>query len=187
MIGDILAQPSDKKIAHLNVYVNRKLNKAKRNHSTTKREGLAMIFALQKFQHYLLANPFAFFIDNQAMKYLVNKPIHQGRICWWLTFSRIWIWYYHSTKQKECHPKSPVLYICPIYIQSCNLPNPVICPCNFLGPFTFPVKVLCDLAKSFWLLRWMYPSPLVKVLYDPAKVLYGFKRWSTLILQRNQP
>ena len=43
-----------------------------------------MVFALQKFRHYLLANPFIFYTDHQALKYLVNKPLHHGRICRWL-------------------------------------------------------------------------------------------------------
>ena len=48
------------------------------------REALGMVFALQKYRHYLLANPFIFYIDHQALKYLVNKPLHHGRICHWL-------------------------------------------------------------------------------------------------------
>ena len=43
-----------------------------------------MVFALQKYRHYLLANPFIFYTDHQALKYLVNKPLHHGRICQWL-------------------------------------------------------------------------------------------------------
>ena len=43
-----------------------------------------MVFALQKHRHYLLANPFIFYTDHQALKYLVNKPLHHGRICRWL-------------------------------------------------------------------------------------------------------
>jgi hypothetical protein len=43
-----------------------------------------MIFTLHKFRHYLLANPFTFFIGHQALKYLVNKPVHQGNIFRWL-------------------------------------------------------------------------------------------------------
>ena len=43
-----------------------------------------MFFALPKFQHKLLANPFIFYTDHQALKYLVNKPLHHGRICRWL-------------------------------------------------------------------------------------------------------
>ena len=43
-----------------------------------------MVFSIQKFRHYLLANPFIFYTDHQALKYLVNKPLHHGRICRWL-------------------------------------------------------------------------------------------------------
>ena len=43
-----------------------------------------MVFTLQKYQHFLLANPFIFYTDHQALKYLVNKPLHHGRICRWL-------------------------------------------------------------------------------------------------------
>ena len=43
-----------------------------------------MVFALQKYRHYLLANPFAFHTDHQVLKYLVNKPLHHGRIFHWL-------------------------------------------------------------------------------------------------------
>ena len=50
----------------------------------TERESLGMVFALQKYRHYLLANPFVFYIDHQALKYLVNKPLHHGRIYRWL-------------------------------------------------------------------------------------------------------
>ena len=43
-----------------------------------------MGFSLQKFGHFLLANPFTFYTDHQALKYLVNKPLHHGRIFIWL-------------------------------------------------------------------------------------------------------
>ena len=43
-----------------------------------------MVFALKKYRHYLLDNPFIFYTNHQALKYLVNKPLHQGRICPWL-------------------------------------------------------------------------------------------------------
>ena len=66
------------------VYSSRKLNKAKRNYSTIEIEALGMVFALQKYPHYLLANPFTFYTDHQALKYLVNKPLHHGRIFRWL-------------------------------------------------------------------------------------------------------
>ena len=66
------------------VYSSWKLNKAERNYSTTEREALGMVFSLQKYRHYLLANPFTFYTNHQALKYFVSKPLHHGRICRWL-------------------------------------------------------------------------------------------------------
>ena len=43
-----------------------------------------MVYALQKFRHYLLGGQFKMFIDHSALKYLVNKPVLGGRICRWL-------------------------------------------------------------------------------------------------------
>jgi hypothetical protein len=43
-----------------------------------------MVYALQKFRHYLLGKHFNMFTDHSALKYLVNKPVLGGRICRWL-------------------------------------------------------------------------------------------------------
>jgi hypothetical protein len=43
-----------------------------------------MVYALQKFHHYLLGGHFKMFTDHSALKYLVNKPVLGGRICRWL-------------------------------------------------------------------------------------------------------
>lgn len=42
-----------------------------------------MVYAVKKFWHYLLANKFIFFVDHQALLYLVNKPCSTGRIVRW--------------------------------------------------------------------------------------------------------
>lgn len=52
---------------------------------TTERKGLAMVYALKKFWHYLLGTPFKFFIDHSMLKYLANKPVlGGGRIFQWI-------------------------------------------------------------------------------------------------------
>jgi len=43
-----------------------------------------MVYALQKFRHYLLRGYFKFFTDHFTIKYLVNKPMLEGRIFRWL-------------------------------------------------------------------------------------------------------
>jgi hypothetical protein len=43
-----------------------------------------MVYALQKFRHYLLGKHFKMFTYHSTLKYLVNKPVLGGRICRWL-------------------------------------------------------------------------------------------------------
>ena len=64
--------------------MSRKLLKADKNYSTIKHEGLAMVYVLQKFRHYLLGGHFKMYIDHSALKNLVNKPVLGGKICRWL-------------------------------------------------------------------------------------------------------
>jgi hypothetical protein len=61
-------------------YASKLLNHVERNYTTTKRETLVMIYAMKKFNHYLLANHFIFFVDHQALVYRVNRPLILGRI-----------------------------------------------------------------------------------------------------------
>ena len=82
-IRAILAQPGEKNMDYPISYASRQLNSAKRNYITTEREGLGMIYAVKNFRHYLLANKFTFFVDHQALLYLVNKPCNTGRIVRW--------------------------------------------------------------------------------------------------------
>jgi hypothetical protein len=39
-----------------------------------------MNYVVKKFKHYLLENIFTFFVDHQALLYLINKPIVTDRI-----------------------------------------------------------------------------------------------------------
>ena len=43
-----------------------------------------MVYALQKFRHYLQGSHFKMFTNHLALKYLVNKPVLGGKICRWL-------------------------------------------------------------------------------------------------------
>ena len=45
-----------------------------------------MVYALQKFRHYLLGSHFKMFTDHSTLKYLVNKLVLGGKICRWLLF-----------------------------------------------------------------------------------------------------
>ena len=80
----VLTQLGDGDIDHLVAFSNRRLSSAERNYSTTELEGLAMVYALQKYRNYLLGGHFKMFTDHSALKYLVNNPVLGGKICRWL-------------------------------------------------------------------------------------------------------
>ena len=65
-------------------FANKQLTDVKRNYTTTKREALAMVFSVKKYQHYLLMNKVIFFVDHMALRYLVNKPNLSGRLARWI-------------------------------------------------------------------------------------------------------
>jgi hypothetical protein len=83
-LGPVLKQPGEGDIDHPLAFSSRKLSTTEINYTTTEREGLAMVYALHKFHHYLLGGHFKMFIDHSTLKYLVNKPVLGGRICRWL-------------------------------------------------------------------------------------------------------
>ncbi len=55
-----------------------------KNYSTIEKEFIARIYDIKKVHHYLLGNSFMFFVDHQALIYLVNKPTVIGWIARWL-------------------------------------------------------------------------------------------------------
>jgi hypothetical protein len=83
-LGTILSQPGDDTINHIISFASRKLFMYEKNYTTTEWEGLAMLYTLQKFKHYLLGSHFKMYIEHSALKYLVNNSILGGRIYRWL-------------------------------------------------------------------------------------------------------
>jgi hypothetical protein len=80
-LGDILTQIGDGAMDHPIYFVIQKLSKEEHKYTMTEREGLTMIYSLQKFRHYLLGSHFKFFTDHSTLKYLVNQAMLEGRIC----------------------------------------------------------------------------------------------------------
>lgn len=72
-LGAVLAQPGEGDIDHPIAFASRKLSTAENNYTTTEREGLAMVYALQKFKHYLLGSHFKMFTNHSCFAYLLNE------------------------------------------------------------------------------------------------------------------
>jgi hypothetical protein len=65
-------------------FANRQLTSAKNNYIVIEQEGLAVIFSLKKFHHYLLGYKAKIVTNHKALTYLVNKSNPSGRLAQWL-------------------------------------------------------------------------------------------------------
>jgi hypothetical protein len=83
-LGVILVQLGAGDLDHPIGFASMKLLESKKNYNTTEREAMAMVYALQKFRHYLLGKHFKMFTIHYSLKYLVNKPVLGGRIYRWI-------------------------------------------------------------------------------------------------------
>ncbi|CAN6579361.1 unnamed protein product [Malus baccata var. baccata] len=82
-LGAILGQRKDKK-PHVIYYASRTLNDAQLNYSTTEKELLAVVFALDKFRSYLIGTNVIVFTDHAALKYLLTKKEAKPRLIRWM-------------------------------------------------------------------------------------------------------
>ena len=71
-IGAVLGQREEGKpyVIH---YARKTLNEAHRNYTTIEKELLAIVFALEKFQAYLVGSFIMVFTDHSALKHLLTK------------------------------------------------------------------------------------------------------------------
>ena len=65
-------------------YASNKLNEAQRNYTTTKKELLAVVYALDKFHAYLVGSDIIIFTDHSALKYLLTKQNAKARLIIWV-------------------------------------------------------------------------------------------------------
>ena len=82
-IGCVLTQLGEYNMDFPVSYASRQLNSAKKNYTTSKWEGLGMVFPIKRYRLYLLANKFVFFTNHQALMYLMNKLCKTGRNVQW--------------------------------------------------------------------------------------------------------
>jgi hypothetical protein len=65
-------------------YVSKNLSPVELNYMVTEKEFLVVIHAINKFRHYITGYSVILHIDHVAIKYLMNKPITNGRVTRWL-------------------------------------------------------------------------------------------------------
>ncbi|KAM2580915.1 hypothetical protein TB1_003244 [Malus domestica] len=82
-IGAVLGQRRNKQ-PHVIYYASRTLNDAQLNYSTTEKELLAVVFALDKFRSYLLGTKVIVYFDHAALRYLLTKKEAKPRLIRWM-------------------------------------------------------------------------------------------------------
>ncbi|CAN6552448.1 unnamed protein product [Malus baccata var. baccata] len=82
-LGAVLGQRKDKQ-PHVIYSVSQTLNDAQLNYSTTEKELLAVVFALDKFRSYLIGTKVIVYTDHAALKYLLTKKEAKPRLIRWM-------------------------------------------------------------------------------------------------------
>ena len=82
-IGAVLGQREDKK-AFVVYYASKTLDSAQANYTTTEKEFLAVVFALEKFRSYIVGSPVTIFTDHAALKYLLSNQDTKPRLTRWI-------------------------------------------------------------------------------------------------------
>ncbi|XP_060960696.1 uncharacterized protein LOC133031253 [Cannabis sativa] len=72
------------KLPHVIYYASKTLNEAQLNYTTTEKELLAVVFALEKFRSYLLGSKIIVYSDHAALKYLLSKKDAKSRLIRWI-------------------------------------------------------------------------------------------------------
>ena len=82
-IGAVLCQRVDGR-PHVVYYASKTLNEGQRNYTTTEKELLAVVYALDKFLAYLVGSYIVIFTDHSALKYLMTKQNAKARLIRWV-------------------------------------------------------------------------------------------------------
>jgi len=71
-------------VFHTIYYSSRTLNDAQLNYTTTEKELLAVVYAFDKFQPYLMGNKVLVYTDHAAIRHLVSKKDAKPRLIRWI-------------------------------------------------------------------------------------------------------
>ncbi|MCH81750.1 protein NYNRIN-like [Trifolium medium] len=82
-VGAVLGQHHGK-LFHVIYYASKVLNENQVNYTTTEKELLAVVYALEKFRSYLIGSKVIVFSDHSALKYLLTKGDSKPRLLRWM-------------------------------------------------------------------------------------------------------
>ncbi|WVZ76676.1 hypothetical protein U9M48_024629 [Paspalum notatum var. saurae] len=82
-VGAVLGQSKDRK-HHAISYASKTLTGPQLNYSTTEKELLAVVFAIDKFRSYLVGAKVIIYTDHAALKYLLTKKDAKPRLIRWV-------------------------------------------------------------------------------------------------------
>ena len=82
-VGAVLGQRRDKKL-HAIYYGSRTLDSTQMNYANTKKELLALVFALDKFRSYLVGAKIIIYTAHAAIRYLLAKQDAKPRLLRWI-------------------------------------------------------------------------------------------------------
>ena len=82
-IGAVLGQREGRK-PYVVYYASKTLNEAQRNYTTIEKELLAVVYALDKFQAYMVGSDIIIFTDHSALKYMLTKHNVKASLIRWV-------------------------------------------------------------------------------------------------------
>nr|GEV61189.1 hypothetical protein [Tanacetum cinerariifolium] len=82
-IGAVLGQRKTKHFQPIH-YASKTMTEAQIHYTTTEKEMIAVVYAFEKFQPYLVLSKSIVYTDHSALKYLLNKQDTKPRLLWWI-------------------------------------------------------------------------------------------------------
>jgi hypothetical protein len=96
-IGGALLQEYEG-VYHPVKFISRKLKSAERNYSTIEKEGLAIVWAVEKLMVYLYGREFVLLTDHRPLTFMQLSKMHNSRVMRWSMYLQDWSFRIESIK-----------------------------------------------------------------------------------------